>query len=112
MPLNIFESTRRTEISLWLFLSDLLFCLCMGVTLASFHAVGNVPQAIQMFISLASDGAIAGAAIFSMRALMPSTPVALPDGFLVWFGVIVGKAFLTSEVLCLLTKDFRVFELN
>ena len=32
-----------------------------------------------MFVSLASDGAIAGAAIFSMRALTPSTPVALPS---------------------------------
>ena len=32
-----------------------------------------------MFMSLASDGAIAGVAIFSMRALTPSIPVALPD---------------------------------
>ena len=65
-----------------------------------------------MFMSLASDGAIAGAAIFSMRALTPSVPVTLPDGIssimiLAWFGVKVGKACLTSEVLRLLTKDFR-----
>ena len=89
----------------------------MGVNVASFHAVVTVPGAIQMFMSLACDGAIAGAAIFSMRALTPSIPVALPDGiasiwFLAWFGVIVGEACLTSEVLRLLTKDFRVFELN
>jgi len=89
----------------------------MGVTLASFHAVGNVPLAIQMFTSLASDGAIAGAAIFNMRAPTPSTRVELPDGIasislLVWFGVIFGKACLTSEVLRLLMKDFKVVGLN
>jgi len=58
-----------------------------------------------MFMSLASDGAIAGAAIFSMQVLTPSTPVALPDGlasirFLVWYSVIVGKACLTSGPGC------------
>lgn len=70
-----------------------------------------------MFLSLASDGAIARAAILNMRALTPSTPVALPDGiasvsFLVSFGVIVGKAYLISDTLRLLTKDFRVVGLN
>ena len=69
-----------------------------------------------MYVSLASDSVFAGAAIFSMQALTPSTPVALPDGiasvrFLVWVGVIVGKASLASEVLRLLTKSSRVFEL-
>ena len=66
-------------------------------------------------MSLASDGAIAGAAMFSIRALTPSTPVALPVGMasiklLVWFGVIVGKTCLTSKDLRLLTKEFRVSE--
>jgi len=68
-------------------------------------------------MSLASDGAIAGVAIFNMRALTPSTPVALLEGIasisrLVWFGVIRGKACMAFEVLRLLTKDIRVAGLN
>lgn len=70
-----------------------------------------------MFMSLASDDAIAGAAIFNMRALTPSTQVTLLEGIasisrLVWFGVIGGKACLAFEVLRLLTKDIRVAGLN
>ena len=34
---------------------------------------------MHVLISLVSDGAMAGAAIFRRRALTPSTPVALPD---------------------------------
>jgi len=65
-----------------------------------------------MFMSLASDGAIAGAAIFNMRALTPSTPVALLEGIasisrLVWFGVIGGKACMAFVVLRLLTKRYQ-----
>ena len=68
------------QYGLELFLSLLLSALWSGVTFASFHTVGNMPLEMHVLITLVSDGAMAGAAIFSRRALKPSALVALPDG--------------------------------
>ena len=47
----------------------------MGVTLPTFHFVGNVYFSMQKLISLQRESAIAGAAILSNLALTPSLPV-------------------------------------
>ena len=78
--------------------------MCKGVTLACIHTAGNVPLVIQLLISLASDGATAGAAIFNKRVLTPSRPAALPDGIAfinwwVWLGVIEGKATIGDKIV-------------
>ena len=70
-----------------------------------------------MLISLASDGAIAGAAIFNKRALTPSRPVALHDGiasisWCAWLEVIRGKASFESEALRSSTKAFSTVGSN
>lgn len=92
-------------------MSPLLPPLWSGVTLASFQVVGKIPFEIHLFINLVSDGAIAGAAIFNRRTLMPSAPVALPVGILsisfkVSLIVIFGKTSFASGLLCFSTKAF------
>ena len=52
----------------------------MGVTLPTFHFVGNVWVSMQQLISLQRESAMAGAAILSSLALKPSSPVALCSG--------------------------------
>ena len=72
------DKTGRTEIGLQLLQSDLLpFPLNTGVTLATFQADGKTLFDIHRFNSLVRDGSTAGAAIFRILTLMPSSPVAL-----------------------------------
>ena len=61
---KIIESPKSAY-SILVFISLTIPFVYKGVTLASFHATGKVPLAMQMLISLASDGAVAGAAIFN-----------------------------------------------
>ena len=65
-----------------------------------------------MLISLVSDGAMAGAAIFRRRALTRLTPVALPDGMAsiccrVCRTVMSGMTSFESEFLCFSTKAIK-----
>ena len=49
----------------------------MGVTFAVFHCWGNTVEIIEMFISLAKEGTITGAAIFNILTLILSNPAVL-----------------------------------
>lgn len=64
-----------------------------GVTFATFHAVKKVLVDRQRFNNFDSDGDIAGAAILSNLALMPSSPVAL------WVGI---ESSNSKPLLCVI----------
>ncbi len=51
--------------------------LGMGTTLEHFHAVGGWPDCIERLNGLVTEGAIAPAVYFNMRAEIPSWPLAL-----------------------------------
>ena len=72
-----------------------LLPLKTGVTFATFHAAVKVFVDRQRFSSFDSDGDIAGAAILSNLALMPSSPVAL------WVGV---ESSNSASLFCVIVR--------
>ena len=109
MPLKYFREQWQHRNWSIIISVTLLSALWSGVTFASFHTVGNMPLEMHVLITLVSDGAMAGAAIFSGRALKPSAPVALPDGMAsiswrVCRTVMSGNTSFASELLCFSTK--------